>query len=371
MKNKKIFVTQPILPDIEIFSKGLKKIWDKKILSNGGPYAQLLEKKLTKKLKAKYLSIHGNGTLALDTAMKALNLKGEVIVTPFSFPATAHIITQNNLTPVFCDINYEDMVINHNLIESKITKKTTAILGVHVYGNPCNVEGISKISKKYNLKVIYDGAHSFNSMYKDKPLSSFGDLTMHSFHATKLFNTAEGGAIICNLKKLHEKIEIYRNFGLENAEIKFPGLNSKMNEFNALLGIEVLKEYGKEVKKRRKVRKFYESNLKNVDGLTINKVEKNCTDSFQYFVIRIDKELFGSSRDEVHQKLLSNNIFARRYFYPLMSSYPHYKNLKSSQKRNLPIAHKVENEVLSLPFYGDLSEYELTRISKIILECKK
>lgn len=367
MKSKKIFITQPLLPDLEKYVAGLNRIWDKKVLSNNGYYASLLEKKLAKFLDAKYLSLHSNGTAALDIAMKALNLNGDVVVTPFSFPATSHIISQNNLTPIFCDITDEEMVLNHELIESAISRKTVAILGVHVYGNPCNVIEIDKIAKKHNLLVIYDGAHSFNSIYKGRALSSFGDLTMHSFHATKLFNTAEGGAIICNSKKLHNRIESFRNFGLIGQDIKYPGLNSKLNELNALLGLETLKKYKIEVKERKRVRDFYVKNLSGIDGLKINQVNNQCSDSYQYFVIRINKQKFGRSRDQVFNSLIKNNIFARRYFYPLMSAYPHYKNLASSKKSNLPIANQVVNEVLCLPYYGGLNTNDLTRIVEVIL----
>jgi len=328
----------------------------------------LLQKKLSRFLGERYISLHNNGTSALDIAIKAMNLSGEVIVTPFSFPATAHVLSQNNLEPIFCDISYENMVIDHALIERHISNKTSAILGVHVYGNPCNVLEIDKISKKHNLKVIYDGAHSFKTVYNNKPLSSFGDVTMHSFHATKLFNTAEGGSIICRSKKLHEKIESMKNFGFIDQDIKYPGLNTKMNELCALLGLGVLEKYNDEVTERKRVRRFYENHLSDIDGIGINQIPDNVSDSYQYFVIRVDKKKFGKSRDDVFQNLLNKKIFARRYFYPLMSTYPHYKKLSTSNRSNLPVAYKVVNEVLCLPYFGSLTNDELNRIVKAILE---
>ena len=328
----------------------------------------MLEFELQKTLKVPNISVFNNGTIALLVALRTLNIReGEIITTPFTFPATAHTISWNGLQPVFCDIEPETMTIDADKIEALITKDTKAILGVHVYGFPCNIEKIQQIANKYDLKVIYDAAHCFTTEINKMGIGTFGDISMFSFHATKLFNTIEGGCLTYNDASLAETIYLLRNFGIKNEEkVLDIGINGKMNEIQAAIGVLNLELIENEKQKRSIVRKVYEEKLSETEGIYLPKMPDNITNSEQYLVIRIDKNKFGISRDELYLKLQKYNIFSRKYFHPLCSEYESYKTLASSKKENLPVANKIKNEVLCLPFYGDLSTETTEKICDVI-----
>ncbi|MFD1031310.1 DegT/DnrJ/EryC1/StrS family aminotransferase [Metaplanococcus flavidus] len=364
-----IYVTRPLLPDLENVSGKLEEIWESKQVTNNGKQLTLLSKQLQEYLQAQHLSIFNNGTLALLLGLKALGLKGEVITTPFTFPATVQALDWNQLTPVFCDIDRKTLNIDANKIESLITENTSAILAVHVFGNPCETEKIQNIADKYGLKVIYDGAHAFGAKIGGNPISSYGDMTMFSFHATKLFNTVEGGALTFRDGELVRKLDLLKNFGLLNGEeVVLSGLNAKMNEIQAGIGLEVLKIVEEERKKRHRIKKTYEQHLAGIPGIRIITNLENEQSSYQYFVIEIDKNKFGRSRDWLQKKLTEYNVFTRKYFYPLCSEFDWYTHLESAQGKNLPVANKSVEQVLSLPFYGELELDSVTKICRIFQE---
>lgn len=368
---KAIYVTKPVFPKLEKFSKNLEYIWETQWLSNNGNMHKQLEKKLKKYLKVPYLSLLNNGTIALLIALKALDIKGQVITTPFTFAATVHAIKWSDLEPIFCDIDPIHMNINPKLIEKVITPGTSAILPVHVYGTPCDVNTIKKIAKKHNLKVIYDAAHAFGTEIDGNGIGNYGDITMFSFHATKLFHSAEGGALVCKEKKLKEKIDLLKNFGIKNEEeVILPGINGKMNELQAAMGLSVLGLVDGERKKRRKIAEIYKMELENIEGIYFLPYMPNIKDSYQYFIIRINEKKFSKSRDYVYEELKKYNIFARKYFFPLCSNFDFYKSLQSARTENLPVANTISNQVLSLPFYGSLKEEEIRIICRIIKECR-
>lgn len=361
-----IYVTAPLLPSLEELNQEIEAIFKTKRLTNMGEKHNLLESKLKDTLKVKNVSLFNNGTIALLTAIKALELPygGEVITTPFTFAATPHCISWNGLKPVFCDIEPNTMTIDVNKIESLINKNTSAILAVHVYGFPCAVKKIEEIAQKYNLKVIYDAAHAFSTEIDGIGIGNFGDITMFSFHATKLYNTIEGGALTYNDSHLKKKIYNLRNFGIQNEEtIEDIGINGKMNEIQAAFGLLNLGLFREEKTKRAKIDQLYRKTLSSAKGIRLLEMPKNTTNSFQYFPIVVENE-FGLSRNELHIEFEKLNIHTRKYFYPLCSEYDCYKNLKSSKEENLPVANKIKNKVLCLPFYGDLD----IRIVKIICE---
>lgn len=363
-----IYVTRPLLPDLEQFNQKLKQIWDSKWLTNNGQQHQILEKKLQDFLKIPYLSLFNNGTIALLVGCQSLRLSGEVITTPFTFPATPHVLTWNNIKPIFCDIDPVTMNIDANKIESMITPQTTAILGVHVYGVPCDVIKIQEIADKYGLKVIYDAAHAFGVEIKGVGIGNFGDLSMMSFHATKLFHTGEGGALLFRDPNLKTRLEFLKNFGIKNEEeVVMPGINGKMNEIQAALGLVLLQYIEEERNKRELIFETYRKCLHNVPGITFLPKLTDVISSYQYFVIRIDPEVFGCDRDYVYDEFKKYNVFTRKYFYPLCSDYPCYKYLPSSSDINLPVANKVAKEVLSLPIYGTLKLEEIEKICTILL----
>lgn len=364
---KTIYITEPIFPDLGRFSQQLESVWESKWLSNGGAKHQLLEKNLAEFLKAPYISLFNNGTIALMVAIKSLNLQGEIITTPFTFPATPNSITWNGIKPVFCDIDPDSFNIDAYKIESMITPETSAILAVHVFGNPCNVNKIKEIADYYGLKVIYDAAHAFGTEINGVGIGNFGDVSMFSFHPTKLFHTAEGGALTFNDRNLKERIEILKNFGIKNQEeVVMPGINGKMNELSSIMGLLVLEIFKDEQAKREKILTIYHENLKNVEGINFYIQDKTITNSYQYFCIRIDEKKYGKSRDYVHDALKRYNVITRKYFFPLCSNYAFYKHLPSSCKNNLPVANTVVNEVLCMPFYGGLSAEDIDRICLMI-----
>jgi dTDP-4-amino-4,6-dideoxygalactose transaminase len=360
-KNEKpIYITQPLLPNLNDIELEIKEIFESKWITNQGIKHDLLEKKLETVLNVPNVSLFNNGTIALLTALKALNLPigSEVITTPFTFPATPHCISWNELKPIFCDIEPENMTIDTDKIEQMITPNTSAILPVHVYGFPCNIKKIDKLAKQYSLNVIYDGAHTFSTKIKNKSIGTFGDITMFSFHATKLYNTFEGGCLTYNTNGLKEKIYNLRNFGIKNEEeVVDIGINGKMNEFQASIGLLNLKLFKKEQKKRSKIKKLYIDQLKDINNIRIPQMPKNTTDSYQYFPIVI-KDSYPITRDELYEKLKKYNIYTRKYFYPICSDYEPYTNLDSSSKENLPVANDLKNRVLCLPYYGNL-EFEI------------
>lgn len=368
MTDNSIYVTRPLLPDLESVNEELKEIWASQKVTNAGPKHNLLEDKLREELKVPNVSLFNNGTMALLTALKALDLPfdSEVITTPFTFAATPHCISWNGLSPVFCDIEPNTMCINPDEIEKHITEKTSAILGVHVYGFPCQVEKIQKIADKYGLKVIYDGAHVFSTEINGEGIGNFGDITMFSFHATKLFNTIEGGCLSYKDEALKRKIYNLRNFGIRSEEVvEDIGINGKMNEIQAVIGLLNLKQYRDEQEKRRVLKEFYDSELKNVSGIRILEMPAGTTNSYQYYPIVIEDD-YPLSRDELYNKLRTVGIYARKYFYPLCSDYVPYKDLPSSNPENLPVANEYKNRVLCLPFYGSLEETYRIRVCKEI-----
>lgn len=362
-----IYVTKPFLPKLEDVTEKLQQIWDAAWLTNNGEQHQLLENELKNYLKVPYLSLFNNGTIALITACRALELTGEVITTPFTFAATPHVLTWNNLIPVFCDINPVTMNIDPAKIEAYITPKTSAILAVHVFGTPCEVDKIQRVADHHGLKVIYDAAHAFGVEKNNTGIGNFGDVSMYSFHATKLYHTAEGGALAVNDSELKAKIDLLKNFGIKNEdEVIFPGINGKMNEIQAALGLVNLKYVAEEVSNRKMIKAIYQQYLAELPGISFVQEQPSATSSYQYCVIRINEKLFGKSRDHVYHALKRYNVFARKYFYPLCSNYACYQHLPSAKADLLPVANQVAQEVLSLPFYGTLSEQEVVLICKII-----
>jgi len=366
-EKKNIYVTQPSVPPLKEYIKYLKQIWKSRILSNNGPFHQQLEKELSKYLKVKYVSLFSNGTLALITALQALDLKGEVITTPFSFVATTHSLLWNNIKPVFVDIEPKTFNIDPEKIEKAITSKTSAIFPVHVYGNPCNVKRIKEIAKKHNLKVIYDACHTFGVTINNVPVLNFGDLSVMSFHATKVFNTLEGGAIVCHNKKMKEYIDHLKNFGITSeTQVETIGLNAKMNEAQAAMGLLQLKYVDNYINKRKKVVELYRKKLQGIKGISFLNDFPSVKHCYSYFPILVDKDEFGVTRDELYNRLKQHNIFSRRYFYPLISQYPIYRKLESAQPGSIPIAERVAEQVLCLPLYPNLLESDIIRIYKVL-----
>jgi len=364
---KPIFVTRPLLPDLEKLKEKLGEVWDTKWLTNNGTQHQLLENKIAEILKVPGLSLFNNGTIALIVACQSLRLSGEVITTPFTFPATPHVLSWNGIKPVFCDIDPVIMTIDAQKIESMITSRTTAILGVHIFGSPCDVIKIQEIADKHGLKVIYDAAHAFGTEIDGIGVGNYGDISMFSFHATKLFHTAEGGALAFKDQSIKSHIDYLKNFGIKNEEeVVMPGINGKLNEIQAVLGLLVLDMIDDERNKREAVLAAYKRCLAGIPGITIVDLPKEVKNSYQYFVIRINEKLFGRSRDEVYEKLKEYNVFTRKYFYPLCSEYACYRHLPSANPANLPVAHQIVNETLALPFYGGLSTDEVENICEII-----
>jgi len=365
--DKPIYVTRPLLPPLEELSKSLQDIWDAQWLTNNGAKHKELENKLGDYLKVPQLSLFNNGTIALLVAIKALELTGEVITTPFTFAATAHSISWMGLEPVFVDIDPVTMCIDPKRIEEAITPRTSAIMPVHVFGTPCDVKAIQEIADRYNLKVIYDAAHAFGTEIDGTGIGNFGDITMYSFHATKLFNSAEGGALACKSEELKKKIDLLKNFGIKNEEeVIEVGINGKMNELQAAMGLAVLEHIEEERQKRAIIKQTYIENLKDIPGIKLMPDLPGVRSSYQYFAIRIDEEEFGKSRDYVYEELKKYNVFTRKYFHPLCSNFECYKHLPSADPKNLPVANKIGNGVLSMPFYGGIREEDTRKICEII-----
>lgn len=366
----KIYVTRPLLPDLDNYVLEVKDIFNSQWLTNMGVKHNELETKLQDVLKVPNVSLFNNGTIALLTALKAMNLPygSEVITTPFTFAATPHCIVWNNCKPVFCDIEPNTMTIDADKVESLITPNTSAILGVHVYGFPCNVEKIDKIAKKHNLKVIYDAAHAFSTEINGKGIGTFGDITMFSFHATKLFNTIEGGCLTYNDETLKRKIYNLRNFGIQSEEIvEEVGINGKMNEFQAAMGLENLKIYREEQQKRAKVKAFYDKHLSKIEGIRIPKMPENVTNSYQYYPIVIEDN-YPITRNELYDRFKAQNILTRKYFYPACNDYDCYKNDLAVKLADLSVVNDLKHKVLCLPYYGSLTEETLDFVCNFVNE---
>ena len=354
----KIYVTSPLLPKLENVYEQIKEIYDSKWLTNMGGKHKALEDALKIELKVPHAQLFNNGTIALLTAIKALNLPygSEVITTPFTFAATPHCISWNGLKPIFCDIEPNTMTIDANKIENLITPNTSAILGVHVYGFPCDVKKIDKIAKKHNLKVIYDAAHAFSTEIDGVGIGNFGDITMFSFHATKLFNTIEGGCLTFNDDDLVKKIYNLRNFGIQSEEVvEDIGINGKMNEFQAAWGLLNLNQYKKEQERRKLVKAVYDKELKDIKGIRIPQMPENTTNSYQYYPIVIEDE-YNKTRDELYEMFKNENIYTRKYFYPACHDYECYKNDITVKTARLRTTDDVKKRVLCLPFYGNLDK---------------
>lgn len=363
---KPIYVTQPTLPPLEEFVSYLQKIWDNKILTNNGPFHQQLEQALSDYLGVKQIALFTNGTLALVTALQALRITGEVITTPYSFVATAHSLLWNGIKPVFVDINPITLNLEPDNIEAAITPHTTAIMPVHCYGHSCDVDRIQKIADTYGLKVIYDAAHAFGVQYHGDSLLNHGDLSVLSFHATKVFNTFEGGAIVCHDAKIKQRIDHLKNFGfVDEVTVVAPGINGKMSEINAAFGLLQLKGIDEALQKRKGIDMHYRERLAGITGIHCLSDAWEQVANYSYFPILVQSE-YPLSRDALYQKLKDNGIYARRYFYPLISDFPMYRGLPSATQANLPIASKVAREVICLPIYPDLDLSVIDEITRII-----
>jgi len=364
-----VYVTRPSLPPLDEFYKSLETIWDRKILTNNGPFHQQFEQELADYLGVKYISVFSNGTLALITALQALKITGEVITTPFSFVATTHSLWWNNIKPVFADIEPGYFNLDPEKVEAAITPLTTAIMPVHVYGNPCNIKRFQQIAETYGLKIIYDAAHAFGVKINGDSILNFGDLSILSFHATKVFNTIEGGAIVSPDEKTKKRIDHLKNFGFVNeTTVIEPGINAKMNEVQAAYGLLQLKYVDENIDRRRDITEYYRRQLHNLKGISYLEDMEGVRHTYSYFPILIDSELYGKTRDEVYEDLKKYNIFSRRYFYPLISQFPTYKGLLSSAPGNLPNAEMVAEKVICLPIYPELDEETIQLICDLIKE---
>ena len=361
--NNRIDLVSPLLPDLNSFNLLLKDIWNRRWLTNNGTYVQELESAIAKYLHVKHLSLFTNGTLPLVTALKALDIKGEVITTPFSFAASSHAIAWNGLQPVFADIDPVTCNIDPDRIEAAITPQTEAILPVHCFGVPCDTKRIQAIADSYGLKVIYDAAHAFGVEVNDQSVLECGDISSISFHATKVYNTIEGGALVCRNRQMLEKVNRMRNFGIDSeTEIPEIGLNAKMDEVRAAFGLLNLESVQDAILCRRSVFQTYRTELKDVDGIRMIEPDENVRYNYAYFPIFVDAERFGMSRDALYFKLRENNIICRRYFYPLLSNLPMYHSLISSDIANLPVANRISEEVICLPIHHRLTESEQAQI---------
>lgn len=366
MEDKPIYVTQPNLPPLDEFVPYLESIWGSKILTNGGPMHQQLERALCEYLGVDHIALFSNGTIALVTALQALRVTGEVITTPYSFVATTHSLMWNGIKPVFADIDPVSLNIDPAQIEAAITPQTTAIMPVHCYGRSCDVDAIQRMADVYNLRVIYDAAHAFGVRDAGGSILRHGDLSVLSFHATKVFNTFEGGAIICPDSKTKQRIDHLKNFGfVDEVTVVAPGINGKMSEINAAFGLLQLRHVDAALSRRREIDSLYRSLLGGIEGV---RLLSDCSESganYSYFPILIEAS-YSITRDELYQKLRDANVFARRYFYPLISDFPMYRGLASSRRENLPVASEVAQKVLCLPIYPSLEDVDVIRVARLI-----
>jgi dTDP-4-amino-4,6-dideoxygalactose transaminase len=363
--NNKILVTQSSMPDIKEYIEEIKGLWESRWLTNMGTKHKILESQLLEYLQVPNVTLFTNGHLALECAIEAMELEGEAITTPFTFASTTHAIVRNGLTPVFCDIDPSDYTIDVDKIEDLITERTSAIIPVHVYGNACDVEAIDRIAKKHNLKVIYDAAHTFGVEVNGKGIGTFGDASMFSFHATKVFHTIEGGAVTYNDPSIKSSLNPLKNFGITNPEtVEHVGGNAKMNEFQAAMGICNLRHVDSEIIKRKTVAERYTSNLMDIKGIRLSEIQEGIKSNYAYFPVVFDG--YKKTRDEVVEELKSHNIMARKYFYPLTNSFACYKGRFNVDET--PIAKYIAERVLTLPLYPSLSLEDVDRICEIIKE---
>lgn len=367
---KDIFITRSSMPDFDEYIDEIKDIWDSHWLTNMGQKHRQLDRALCSYLNVNQLELLINGHMALEMSLQALNLKGEVITTPFTFASTTHAITRNNLIPVFCDIDPDDFTIDPKKIEALITEKTCAIMPVHVYGNICHVEEIEAIAKKYDLRVIYDAAHTFGEVYKGIPVGRLGDVSCFSFHATKVFNTIEGGAVCFQDPEIGRNIYRLKNFGIRNEEcVDGVGANAKMNEFCAAMGLCNLRHVDADIQRRKEIHYRYHEHLKNIDGIQLRKKQPDVVDNYAYYPVVFDREVLGFDRNQVHRELLKHQIHARKYFYPLTSAYDCYQG--RFDVHETPIALKISRSVLTLPLYPELQDEDVDRICRVILDLIK
>ncbi|HTH94756.1 MAG TPA: DegT/DnrJ/EryC1/StrS family aminotransferase [Rhodocyclaceae bacterium] len=363
---ERIYVTQPYMPPLEEFIPYLEDIWDKRILTNGGPFHQQFEQALCEYLGVEHLSLFTNGTLALVTALQALRITGEVITTPYSFVATAHSLLWNGLKPVFVDVDPETLNLDPARVEAAITPQTSAILPVHCYGHPCDVDAIRRVADNYNLKVIYDAAHAFGVRTQGQSLLRHGDLSILSFHATKAFNTFEGGAIICPDAKTKQHIDHLKNFGfVDEATVVAAGINGKMSELNAAFGLLQLKHVDAALARRREIAASYCQLLDDIPGIRCLPVCSSAEANHTYFPILVGKD-YSLKRDDLFQRFRDQDIFVRRYFHPLISDYPMYRGLVSAQPDNLQVARDASAQILCLPIYPALSNTDVERVAALI-----
>lgn len=369
MDKKCITVTAPLLPDLEEFNALLKEIWDSKWITNNGYFHKQLEKELAEYLNVPYISLFTNGTLPLLTALQALRVTGEVITTPYSFVATTHSIWWNGAKPVFVDIDPATGNIDPDAIEAAITNKTTAIMPVHVYGKPCDVKRIKEIADKYGLKVIYDAAHAFGVEVDGESILNAGDMSTLSFHATKVYNTIEGGALVMHDEDTKKRIDYLKNFGFAGeTTVIAPGINSKMDEMRAAYGILNLRQVDAAIEARHQVAIKYRETLRSVEGITLMDDMPGVKHNYSYFPIFVEAESYGMTRDELYEKMKSQNVLGRRYFYPLISTFSTYRGLPSAAPENLPNAHKMANSVICLPMHHELSEEDIYKVLETILK---
>lgn len=365
-----ILVTQSSMPDIDEYMDEIKDIWDSHWLTNMGPKHKTFQSSLKEYMGVENVELLTNGHMALELVLQAMNLQGEVITTPFTFASTTHAIVRNGLKPIFCDIDPLTFCMDTEKIERLITDRTCAIMPVHVYGNVCNVEEIERIAHKYELKVIYDAAHTFGETYKGIGIGSFGDASCFSFHATKVFNSIEGGAVVYKDKRIGDILYELKNFGIHGPEeVSAVGANAKMNEFCAAMGLCNLRHIEDEIEKRRKVVERYCSHLEGVEGLQLNVVQKDVKSNYAYFPVIFEEKIFGASRAEVYDVLAENGIVARKYFYPLTNTFSCFN--RQYDVTETPVALHISKRVLTLPLYADLELQTVDKICEIILNCKK
>lgn len=365
-----ITVTSPLIPPLEEFTPYLEDIWRRKWLTNNGHYHVMLERELERYLNVEHLSLFSNGTLALITALQALKITGEVITTPYSFVATSHSLWWNGIKPVFADIDPVTMNLDPEKIGGLITESTTAIMPVHVYGNPCDNERIAEIARRHNLKVIYDAAHAFGVTKDGMSVLNWGDLSILSFHATKTYSTIEGGAIVCHTPEMKRHIDDLKNFGFrDEVTVVEPGINAKMNEIQAAYGLLALKHVDNAIENRKCVFDRYSRELKSVKGISYMSEIEGVKSNYSYFPIFVDAESYPISRDALYNKLKEQNIYGRRYFYPLISEFSPYRDLLSAALENLPNAYRVSQSVICLPMHHNLSESDLQRVITAVKEC--
>jgi dTDP-4-amino-4,6-dideoxygalactose transaminase len=360
-----LYVTRPVMPPLQRVMGHLEDLWSSRILSNQGAKHKLLEQELRALLGVRNITLFSNGTLALALGLRALDVRGEVITTPFTFPATPHAVTWNNATPVFCDIDPETLCIDPHAVEAMITPRTEAILGVHVYGIPCDVAAIQKIADQHGLRVIYDAAHAFLAEIDGVPIGAFGDLSMFSFHATKLFHTAEGGCLVYGDASLAPTLDLLKNFGIRDENsVLMAGLNAKLNEIQSAIGLAMINEIQPEREARQHLRTLYLELLAEVDGIEPLRIPPGVKDSLQYMPVRVDTAAYGMSRDDLYRELLSFNVYARKYFHPLCVDYVPYAR---KQVGDVPNARIASQQVLCLPFFGDMGTDTVHRLQEILL----